>query len=249
LEITLLHLTPEKLAQCSGVSCFLFEKGDLFTAVGFLLALLTAIFGVYQYYHAQVWRRNEFLAKEIDTFFSDPCVEDILGMLDYQGKEFQFDISSSSRRVIVYHAVESLPERGDGSDVYLVNVRDALHHHEVGSVTYIEQEIRDRLDVYLSYLERFNIFIRNGLVTAKEVERYLHYHIRLLMGRIDHSQGYHSAFYEYVVRYNFDQALDFLRRFSPDDRILDFILEAQRKAARAGIPPAPPTSTREAIAG
>jgi hypothetical protein len=217
-----------------GTLCFFAENKDFFAAVGSILVIGTLFIGLgsfsfamCQYRSTQIWKRNEFLANEIKLFYSDKAVVDVEGMLDYNGESFIDGDGKNQITITVYHLQNMIQKEMPG--IFYVNLAKALHHHSEGSVSEPELKIRKRFDIYFYYIQRFSIFIQNGLFTQKEIYPYLEYHISLLNGLRDHSKGYHKALYNYLILYDFDRAVEFLGQFTRADYVRLYVDEAKRR--------------------
>jgi hypothetical protein len=198
-------------------------------------ALGTFIFAILQYRNAQTWKRNEFLADQINKFYYDQYVIDVEGMLDYTSRSFQDEEGDSKITITVYHSQEDIPK--NSIETHSVNLGTALHYHLDGPPQLEELKIRERIDTYFYYIQRFAIFIQNGLFTKRELYPYLEYHISLLNGLRDHSAGYHEALYNYLTLYDFDQAVKFLGQFKRAKFVEEYIDRARkRKAQLATLP-------------
>ncbi|HET7437458.1 MAG TPA: hypothetical protein VFN10_22330 [Thermoanaerobaculia bacterium] len=136
-----------------------------------LLALVGAsvafVVGLFQYRKAQRWKRAEWIAEEMQSFFSDARVLAALRMIDW-----------GARRIELY------PDREDPA-TRSVYVRDdelakALENHEQRPTGFSEDEatIRDVFDHFLDRLERINSFVETHLVRIEDLRPYLRYWAR-----------------------------------------------------------------------
>jgi hypothetical protein len=233
---------PEHLFCTLGTLCFFAENKDFFAAIGPLLVLITAlvalgsfVFAIWQYTNAQVWKRNEFLAKEVGEFFADPAVIDVEGMLDYTGECFVGGEGDKRIKIYVYHSTDGM--RPNTKNEYSVLLSDALHYHDDGPVFPPELKIRKRFDTYFYFIQRFSAFIDNNLFTKDEIYPYLEYHISLLNGRRDHSTGYHKALYNYLILYDFLRGVKFLGQFPRAEFVQRYIDEASERKAKLSVLP------------
>jgi hypothetical protein len=73
----------EPVTYTLGWLCFLAKNKDLFSAGASILALGglgSLIVAILQYLTAQIWKRNEFLAKALKEIYSAPAVVDVESM-------------------------------------------------------------------------------------------------------------------------------------------------------------------------
>jgi hypothetical protein len=197
----------------------------------FAVGLCTFIFGIHQFRTAQIWKRNEFLSKEVSEFLSDKSVLDVLSMLDYSGKEIS--VGDNTPPIKVYWTANEITSSADRE--LCIGLDEALRYNS-GDRGFSKSEtvIRDRIDTYFYYIQRFAIFIHNNLFTATEIRPYLEYHIGLLNGMTKHSQGYHDALYHFLVVYGYDRSIAFLNQFPHVKEIDRYIGEARLLVAHDG---------------
>jgi hypothetical protein len=155
------------MACTLGSLCFFAENKDFFSAIGPLLVSVTALIGlgsfffaIWQYRRTQVWKRNEFLASEMEKFFRDEDVIDVEGMLDYTGRTFICGDGDSRLKITTYHSDESGLQ--DKPPEFFVDLNVALRYHEEGGQSEADIIIREKFDAYFSYIQRFATFVRIG---------------------------------------------------------------------------------------
>jgi hypothetical protein len=191
------------------------QSKDFLDTLGFLLKLFGGIGGFYlfliglrRYTKDQVWKRNEFVAKEIKEFTSDKMVRNTMFMLDW-GERY----------------IELFPDKPNYDDriakVDRQVLKLALQYHGFRTkdqgkdrFTSIEVAIRDNFDHFLSYLERFEQFIKAGLITAKELEPYLKYWISTIAENME--DDVRNAIYHYINQYGFTGTQELFNRFKKD---------------------------------
>src|ERR1700730_1892422 len=134
------------------------KPDDLLKALALLGAGVAFFVGWTQYRRAQQWKRAEWVAQEMKQLFNDPVVQAVLLMIDW-----------GSRRVVLY------PEREVESDrsVWLTDeaISPALMPHDERPDGFTDQEavIRAAFDRLLDGLERFNSYVKTGLVTVEDL--------------------------------------------------------------------------------
>src|SRR4051812_42157700 len=129
------------------------------------------IVGLRRYKKDQIWKRNEFVAKEIKEFTDDKMVRDAMFMLDW-----------GSRYIELFPNKAKEDERF--AKVDRRTLKAALIFHELrikepgkDRFTSTETAIRDTFDHFLFYLERFDHFIEARLISPAEIKPYLKYWI------------------------------------------------------------------------
>lgn len=150
-------------------------------AVGVLIAGSTFTSAVYQAIRAQTWKRKEFVAEQMASFFANPSVKAVLLMLDYSEREIDVP-------------------RGPGADKWASLRIDqgllaaALLPHELrdrtrkrpkcdpdaviqGRPDFSPEDglIRDAFDVVFDRLDTFNAFIEAKLIKLDDIQPYLMY--------------------------------------------------------------------------
>ena len=179
----------------------------------FFLKLFGGIGGLYLFFEGikrykidQVWKRSEFVAKEIKEFTSDQMVRNTMYMIDWGTRK-----------------IELFPDKPDYADRYVKVDRKLLkqslvHHiHRIPNpgescFTPEEQAIRDHFDHFLSYFERFDQFIDAKVITAEEIEPYLRYWVRAITEGIE--EEVREALYIYIEKYEFDGTKKLFEKFN-----------------------------------
>ncbi|MBB1287033.1 hypothetical protein HRH25_21805 [Flavisolibacter sp. BT320] len=188
---------------------------DFLDTLDLLLKLFGGIGGFYlflvglrRYTKDQVWKRHEFVAKEIKEFTSDRMVRNSMSMLDW-GERY----------------IELFPDKPNYDDRFAkvdrMILKLALQYHgfrtkEYGKdrFTSVEVAIRDNFDYFLSHLERFEQFIQAGLITPKELEPYLNYWVSTIADNIE--ADVRNAIYHYINQYGFMGTQQLFSRFNKD---------------------------------
>ena len=168
----------------------------------FLLKVIAAAGGLYlffiglkRYLNDQIWKRNEFVAKEIKEFTSDKMAQNIMSIFDW-----------GSRYVELFPNKPNYDDRFVKVDRQIL--KSALQFHEIRDsdsskkrFTPTEVAIRDNFDCFLFYFERFEHFIEAGLITAKELEPYLRYWIDTISE--DMESDVRNFINHYIDRYEY----------------------------------------------
>jgi hypothetical protein len=155
----------------------------LFRSVGFsnwieMLKLVGAIaafwIGLNQYRKSEAWKRLEFVAAEMKTFYDDAAVKLAMGMLDWRRREvalYKYRGENDFAREVVDYAIVASALSTDPEKKY-----DKVH-----------SAVREIFERFLEYLARFEGFLTAGVVTPTDLDPYLDYWIKLIAGRDSHS--------------------------------------------------------------
>lgn len=167
--------------------------------------LLLFFIGLRRYLRDQIWRRNEFVAKEMKDFNSDIMVKNVMSILDW-----------GSRYVELFPGKPDYNEKFEKVDRPLL--KSALQYHKLKiskpsgeKFTPTEVAIRDNFDCFLSYFERFDHFIEAGLITTEELKPYLRYWIDAISERIE--EDVRNFIYHYINEYHYKGTQRLFERF------------------------------------
>ncbi len=163
--------------------------------IGGLGAFYLFFEGLVRYKKEQIWKRQEFVAKEISNFTSDFMVRNALYMLDW-GKRY----------------IELFPNKEKYDDRYVKVTREslklALQIHTLrpsisgkDRFTLEEVAIRDTFDQFFFYLERFYQFIEAGLISSGDLKPYLNYWLDTLEKDVE--EDTRKVIYKYIEEYKF----------------------------------------------
>jgi hypothetical protein len=158
-------------AACASAACI--EAREWLT-FGVTAAVVAG--GLYQYWQAQRWRRAEWVAAATATFFADKHVMNALHMLDWNKRRLPLllDTPETGRTHFEFKAILLRTA---------LYSRSTIPKNEAGRerpFTEDELAVRDCFDRLLDQLERFEIFIENGLVDFAELRPYLTYWFELI---------------------------------------------------------------------
>jgi hypothetical protein len=130
--------------------------------------------GAYQYNKAQVWKRVEFVASEMRTFFDDEAARAAMTMLDWRRKKmalYKYRGEDDFEQVQVDYAI----------------VASALGTNPEVQYDKVQSAIREIFERYLEFLARFEGFIVAEVVEQNDLTPYLDYWVKLLAGSDEHS--------------------------------------------------------------
>lgn len=153
------------------------ELKDYLTIIGLFLTAIALIINANEYAKAQTWKKLEFLAKEVKSFFDDKYVRRALLLLDWNGIDLQLEPG----------------EMYDGQNNVLINdtiLQTALRHHsKVPGGKFLPKEVlvRKIFDEFLFQLGIFNQYLESGLMDINELRPYLEYYIHA-MGQLENGR-------------------------------------------------------------
>lgn len=169
-------------------------------AIGFLVGLM-------QYKKSQQWKRAEWVAQELKSFFGDAQVDAAFKMIDWSARDICLSSSKADEGRFVF--VES------------EEVINALCHHservrgEDGRCfTEKEANIRDSFDKLCDGLERIESYITVGLIEERDIAPYLDYwgiHLRP-----DSESPRLRQIRKFMKHYGWEGAESLLDRFAPE---------------------------------
>lgn len=177
------------------------EFGDWLVLLGVAGGLSSVVVGLIQYSKAQRWKRAEFVYQVIKEFESKRAVRNVMQILDYNRSRIGFEVDKPPVKVT--------------DDV----VEKALRpHREGGEYNDIEKLIRDAFDEFLDGLERFETFVRSGLVSAEEFGPYLDYWVRIIGDPANDRKfpDLRDALWTFIKEYRFTGVQSFFARFGYD---------------------------------
>jgi hypothetical protein len=171
---------------------------DIVTILGVPAALISFVIGLRRYTAAKRWQVLEYVAKEMDRFYSIPDVRKALSMLDY-----------NSRAVLLF------PDSERSSDRYTV-VTDAVLFGALDtdpSRTFdaVETAIRDIFDVLFNELLRLHAHIRTGLFRFNDFHPYIAYWLDIMRdGRSRKDAAFVKRLREFLRFYSYDGVLELI---------------------------------------
>lgn len=130
--------------------------------------------GLRQYRKNEAWKRLEFVAAEMKTFYDDPAVKAAMTMLDWRKKKlalFKFrNENDLGQATVDYKIVASA-----------LGIDPELHYSKEQSA------IRETFERFLEFLARFEGFLSAGLIEVRDLDPHLDYWMKLISGRDTHS--------------------------------------------------------------
>ena len=180
------------------------DSGDYVALLGVIAGLIAFLVGLIQYVRAQLWKRAEFVAKEIKEFESKPSVKLAMQMLDW-----------NARRYKLFPEKQPAEQEAVVTDKTLSSALVPHEDREPTVFTPVEVCIRDIFDQFLDGLERFEHFIESGLVTHKEFYPYLIYWIKIIGDRNSGRKPpeFYDSFWKYLDSYGYSGVQKLLGRY------------------------------------
>ncbi|MGL4596469.1 MAG: hypothetical protein ACRCYO_03015 [Bacteroidia bacterium] len=181
----------------TNLKLFFEEYGTLLALGG---ALLSFIWGVYQYLMAQRWKSAEFALNELTKVFEHPNTKLIHRMLDYNACKLTLLIDEQEEEI--YFDDERL--------------KWMLRPHEVnGKLSQADMAVRDAFDRYFLDMERIHYLMRIGMIDKKAVYPYFGYWLDI-MGRKNGTRKPKEtilAIHNYIHYYKLAGVISLLMRF------------------------------------
>jgi hypothetical protein len=174
----------------------------LLTAITLAGGAAAFLIGLLQYRKSQHWKRAEWVAHEMKAFLAAPLVQAALQMIDYP-----------DRQVLLFPEREKIEDRHRAVTDQVV--REALRpHDETRRFTDDEIAIRDAFDGLLDGLERWDSYVRTGLIADGDVRPYLDYWAKRILSPdpADGAMERLVALRSYMHLYRFDNATQLLQR-------------------------------------
>jgi len=190
----------------------------IFSCVGVLGTVGAFWFGVLQYAKSEKWKRTEFLADEMTSFFADPDIRNVLKMIDWAPRRinlFQTEDRNPetypviSREVQISALVPHTLLFGPGSDEEADSNPDFAERECVGAgrrgFTQVEARIRDSYDAFLDHLELLGTYVEERLIHDAELKPYLKYWIEDIAAFTDDSldAAWTCSLLRYIDTYKF----------------------------------------------
>jgi hypothetical protein len=205
VAITVIFYFPEK-------------NKDLIILIKEVVSVITPIIGFFlfwrgsdQYEKEQKWKRAEFAAREMKEFRSDPIVQKVMMMLDWDNRDIQLseDVKLKLEDDIDSELCKSLRATRKG---------DFLDHQTL---------IRDYFDVFFDYLGRFEASIESGLLDKSDFEPYLKYWLNIIGNKNSNKRSpeFYRNIWEYIEYFDYKNVQSFMARYKYDIKPKSFTHE------------------------
>ena len=159
-----------------------------------IAGIATAAGWVYEYSQKLRWDKSKFLLERIEDLLERESTQYVHSMLDWNALELDFD---------------GVKVRVDDNMLF-----ESLQTHDTKhSFTRQEMKIRDLFDEYFDGLTEFLILSECGLISKRDLAKFMDYWISILNGeRSSKSQKLNSQINEYMLFYGFNKLHDFIHR-------------------------------------
>ena len=159
-----------------------------------ILGIIPFLKAIWEYIRDLKWKKSEFLAKEIKEFQNDENVRIVFQLLDWNKRKIK--IKSGEFTIGDYDLVS------------------ALQTHDIKSkYTVQEAELRDIFDDFFDKLSTFNIYIKNDLISEKELYSYIGYYVNILDSKSRKPKPLIDTFKKYITFYQFDNISELIENF------------------------------------
>lgn len=167
-----------------------------------VVVALAAAFGVVQYFRGERWNREEFVAGLIKEFEAEPLVQRALTALDW-----------SARKIDLFPERRLPREKWTRVDDVLL--REGLRAANEGPFSDGAARVRDAFDGLFSRLDRFDVFIERGLVSAEAFRPYLIYWIDMISSPASSGKSLevHRAMWRFIDDYGYEGLQRLCRRY------------------------------------
>jgi hypothetical protein len=196
--------------------------GGIVSAVGLVVVVFT-------YRRNEMWKRAEFLAREMKEFLGAPRVQKALVLIDWG--ERRFDLLEGNppggTSVAVTRAMQVralLPHSlltSDTADPGMTVSEDWASEGNTASKEGFKQPevaIRDCYDAFLDGLERFASYVKTGLISASSLRPYIGYWIDDIASPTKNPDdaAWCATLVTYINFYRFDGVLRLFNEFGKD---------------------------------
>jgi hypothetical protein len=173
-------------------------------AMGAWIALGGFLFGVYQYYKAQRWKKAEFAAKELDKLIDDQVLSLACVFLDWEGRTL--------------NTPDSYKEKA-GSPVFIHSWK-VMENAMVGALEppdgrggFFWQEVlyRDVFDRFFSYLDMLNHYLNIGLIEQKDISAIRYWLEQISGSRLANEK---PVFNDFLVFFGYKGVIELFHKFS-----------------------------------
>jgi hypothetical protein len=195
------------------------------------VTLIVLLGGLYQYRRSQLWKRAEFIAGEMKSFFADRHVIEALTMIDWSTRRINLlgslsvdpkDWARVTREkqngALLPHKLKPAAPDKTHADSEQINDPEQTADSDLAGYSREEVAIRDAYDAFLDGLERFAGFLNTGLVTVSDLRPYLRYWLDDIADQSTNQADNEWAFWllSYVHFYKFTGTQDLLKAFQHD---------------------------------
>jgi hypothetical protein len=169
------------------------------TMLGFIVGAIGVGLGLWQYRRNQIWRETEFVANETKAFFDNQNISNALKILDRDDRK----IEVAPGKIILVTRSMLRAALACGPDATTFSDDEAI--------------IRDIFDDFLVAFERFEQFIKAGVIEFYQLRPYFRFWAGLLAGKrlqiLDNETL--ACIWAYMKDYDYTDAIRLLERYHP----------------------------------
>jgi hypothetical protein len=148
---------------------------DLLSKLGVGLTVVFFMVGLHQYSQAQKWEREKFLAGAIKEFVDAQSVRNAMKMMD------SLTLYQDGRQIEFNPTAENVVERKTFvSNEKIFDSLTIAPHDELARDDELGFSIRDCFDTFLSYMDTFDHYVNQDLITMAALKSHVGYWIELL---------------------------------------------------------------------
>ena len=169
------------------------------TVLGVVFGAIGAGLGLWQYRRNQIWRETEFVANETKAFFDSPNISSALKILDRDDR----DVEVAPGKVIFVTRSMLRAALACGPDATTFSDNEAA--------------VRDIFDDFLVGLERFEQFIKAGVIEFYQLQPYLRFWAGLLTGKRPQILDKNTlrCIWDFMDDYEYTDAIALLEHYHP----------------------------------
>jgi len=171
---------------------------DFLMILGPIIGVSGFIFGLYQYYIGQKWKKSEFAAKQLEQLANDARLATCCQLLDW-----------STRTLPVPEPYRALTKETVFLHEWHTLANAMLPEVQKGSFEWQEILYRDLFDHFFNYLERLNHCIGIKLITVKDVASLKYWLQQIAAPRF----GDKPVFIDFIRAYGYLGVLELMNKF------------------------------------
>ena len=186
---------------------------DLLSKLGIGVTVILIMVGLQQYGKSQTWEREKFLAGAVKEFVDLQRARNAMQMLDSlalyrDGRQIEFNPNANKpeeRKTFV-------------SNEKIFAALTTTPHDDLAKDDDLAMTIRDCFDTFLSYMDTFNHYIDQDLITKDALMSHVGYWIELLgpEGKLD--SRYKQRVLQYARQYGLDAIESLIQKYQQPSR-------------------------------
>ena len=183
------------------------QTQDVITLIGLVMTIAAFLTGLWQYRQGQRWKALEFVTTEIKEFLANDDVQQVMLMLDFNGRPIDFvnttDTGQSRTRIPV-------------DDARVMTILTPHQSSTNRTWTADNARILQAFTTFFDGLERFEHYIHaTGLLSYADFHPYLSYYLTILATPGDERKlpEYKAAVSQFLAAYEYRGVLRLFDRF------------------------------------